>query len=1558
MLRARINLSLITTLLPLIGFLAAPAGAVLPESNTSPPGSTEQSIPMASYKTGPGLPEGWVAAWRDGKPVRALGSSSSRRGLRFSAGTAAHALDRFFVNQGWAADGELELVVSRQDGQGTWLQYKQTHRGIRVVDGRAYARLSKSGRLAMFGVDTIPGRLLGDPVPSVTLERALASAISGNPSPDDLDLRRHELVLVSSSKGGVNALNLAYELEFVSTRTHEAWLAYVDAKSGELIRRESLVRHTSLSGTALADIEPLQPGDPYSRELLNYVEVSLLRADSTVAAADTTRSGLFSLVHEEGTRVRAGLSGPYGVVMNNTFGNETPVLTWEVGDSTGSFEALFTDGNTRVQDRDAYYWGMVSRDYIRNVEPTFDFLDYPMPIVTDLAGQQCNAFWNGEGMTFYPAGGPCANTARLSSVVIHEYGHGITDWQYRPFRPSGAMHEGFSDYFSATLLNDPVIGRGFTGPGTSLRTIDNNLRQPNDLVGESHHDGLIIGGALWDLREELGQARTDSLWHYARYGFSKTFDDYFVDVLITDDDDGDIYNGTPNFDAIVDAFKGHGIGDYSIAVAHMPEPDSEDTAKSFALTASFVSIFQIVPDSVQVHLTIENGGGSPSVSSSHTMTPTGEVREYRYDLPAQPADSKVSYRFSAVDIQGMHVSYPADGSSFEFRVGQDTTPPVIAHVPPYRVAADSEILRVQAHISDNLDQPLNYSRLYFAVDEGSMDSTAVDSLGLAELPGGYAAGQEITYWFEVQDGALVPNTSRNPVQGTHSLQVSQGLSRSFESNGGGLIAEGDWEWGLSPFLNGVLGDHLWATNLDGTYSSNSTAQLRIPTLDLSGWTRASLVFDHFYDFENFWDGCRVMASVDGGVTYELLYPVGGYPSPLLSDSLPGYTGFVEEWQRAEFDLTHLIGEPDVRVIFQVLSDVGLEGFGWYIDNVELVERQLTASPQNLTAWSGQDSKVTLSWTPPVVDVDHPQSTFLGYKLYEGEGSSRTLLTPEPVNERRYIHLGLNNGRSYTYFIEAEYEDGPSPLVASGQATPFVAATSVETETIFAEAQLQGSDTVSLAVENTGSGLLHISAFEGITLHTPDHVRIRYSFESVQDTAGMVVDPAGKAVLEAASYPKRNGLDRQWTQQLSRRVQQIGGKARVPLSPVQPAQLSPPPGEYTVLYTDQMDAQIGPGDLRNIEIQHDSFNVWIKLTSYRGWADPTGFTLAVGFDTDVDLDTGSDSGDYVLMAGEAALNLFGYPAVLVDQGFRLVGLPHYSKFNIGEKAAEFGFDMGLIGLPREMYMAAGILPDLNENLSDEAPSIRPLTWFDPQSTLDVPAGESRDLVLKFNSGFLPKSIYTGNLFLDTNDPTQPSITIPLHFNVGGVPVLLSSFRGRSVDRGVLLTWRTGEELDHLGFEVFRGSSKQEPVRVSSGLVEGRNGSYEFLDSGATLDLRYEYYLESVSRIGDRQRFGPLEVRFSPDYAARLVLRPSAPNPIRQSGKIRFGLPERSRVRLQLFDVQGQRIRTLVDGRTLAEGFHEIPWDGRDDQGRAVASGIYHVLLRSASDQQKGRIVLIR
>ena len=67
--------------------------------------------------------------------------------------------------------------------------------------------------------------------------------------------------------------------------------------------------------------------------------------------------------------------------------------------------------------------------------------------------------------------------------------------------------------------------------------------------------------------------------------------------------------------------------------------------------------------------------------------------------------------------------------------------------------------------------------------------------------------------------------------------------------------------------------------------------------------------------------------------------------------------------------------------------------------------------------------------------------------------------------------------------------------------------------------------------------------------------------------------------------------------------------------------------------------------------------------------------------------------------------------------------------------------------------------------------------------------------------------------------------------------------------------------------------------------------------------------------------------------------AAPNPFNSSTTLYFQLTETQGVSLVIYSLAGQVVKTLLPGRTLKAGIHEVSWEGRDDQGRPVAAGVY-------------------
>jgi hypothetical protein len=71
---------------------------------------------------------------------------------------------------------------------------------------------------------------------------------------------------------------------------------------------------------------------------------------------------------------------------------------------------------------------------------------------------------------------------------------------------------------------------------------------------------------------------------------------------------------------------------------------------------------------------------------------------------------------------------------------------------------------------------------------------------------------------------------------------------------------------------------------------------------------------------------------------------------------------------------------------------------------------------------------------------------------------------------------------------------------------------------------------------------------------------------------------------------------------------------------------------------------------------------------------------------------------------------------------------------------------------------------------------------------------------------------------------------------------------------------------------------------------------------------------------------------------IALEQNFPNPFNPSTTIRFQLPSVSRVNLQVFDLLGRQVASIIDGQ-LGTGVHEIAWDGRNTAGSQVGSGVY-------------------
>ena len=117
----------------------------------------------------------------------------------------------------------------------------------------------------------------------------------------------------------------------------------------------------------------------------------------------------------------------------------------------------------------------------------------------------------------------------------------------------------------------------------------------------------------------------------------------------------------------------------------------------------------------------------------------------------------------------------------------------------------------------------------------------------------------------------------------------------------------------------------------------------------------------------------------------------------------------------------------------------------------------------------------------------------------------------------------------------------------------------------------------------------------------------------------------------------------------------------------------------------------------------------------------------------------------------------------------------------------------------------------------------------------------------------------------------------------------------------------------------------------------------------------FYLDDIRLLTAAEQVSAVVERVQEGQPARFALGQNQPNPFNSQTTIRFSLPAAATVELSVYNLAGQRLVELVKGPRAA-GAYTVNWDGRDSEGRRLASGVYPYRLR-AGDQVKERKLLL-
>ncbi len=473
------------------------------------------------------------------------------------------------------------------------------------------------------------------------------------------------------------------------------YLTWVDALTGEVLMRTNQVRHiggrvampatadrpervvrrmgidrpaaVTVSGSVRAEVHAMYP-----YEAAENLEMPHLALNIPGDNLYTDAEGGFVSSAVGPTNFTIPLTGRWSTVYTN---GVTPSGLVALADGYNNVD-ISSIGN--VKERSAYRAVSQIHDHMKLVLPDFDGLDFSLPTNIDVAGE-CNAFYDGQSVNFYDAGGGCNATSLIADVVWHEYGHAINDFFYQSmggFFMNGAMNEGYADLWAMSLGDLAEIGKGFNqGSEEGIRRYDQDPKvYPQDLVGEVHADGEIICGAWYDTHLLMGGdwTATMALFADAFPGLQaetvngdegQAFTDVLIDVLQADDDDADLSNGTPNAQAIIEGFDLHGITIFGYAeMDHAPvEFADADAAIEIESDAEIIFPYSLYFDGMKLR---------------YRTTPTGAWSElemvegangFTAELPAQPAGTVVSYYlYIADDFGGLSAIDPVGAAAEEY----------------------------------------------------------------------------------------------------------------------------------------------------------------------------------------------------------------------------------------------------------------------------------------------------------------------------------------------------------------------------------------------------------------------------------------------------------------------------------------------------------------------------------------------------------------------------------------------------------------------------------------------------------------------------------------------------------------------------------------------------------------------------------------------------------------------------------------------------------------------------------------------------------------------------
>ncbi len=272
---------------------------------------------------------------------------------------------------------------------------------------------------------------------------------------------------------------------------------------------------------------------------------------------------------------------------------------------------------------------------------------------------------------------------------------------------------------------------------------------------------------------------------------------------------------------------------------------------------------------------------------------------------------------------------------------------------------------------------------------------------------------------------------------------------------------------------------------------------------------------------------------------------------------------------------------------------------------------------------------------------------------------------------------------------------------------------------------------------------------------------------------------------------------------------------------------------------------------------------------------------------------------------------------------------------------------------------------------------PWLWVEPESGV-VEVDTSQVVILHYNTVGMDSGLYKGYLKVQADDYYHTTVTMLTTLTVGNdviPPAVTTTLTATSsVDGSVTLCWTAPGDDDTVGTATMydiRYSTVEVGIDTSTWWEAADTVANEpppspageedsCVVTGLTAGQTYYFAIKAADEVpnwsGISNIVGPvvvgIEGRDFVDLPKAFALSPNYPNPFNSITEIRYALPKDCWVKLEVYNILGQRIMTLVDGEQNA-GYKTVRWDAG-----SLPSGIYFIRLKAGDFKMARRMVLLK